>query len=507
MKDSARVIVNTIILYVKVILTSLIGFFTTRFVLDNLGAEDYGINNVVAGVVAMLSFMSLSMTTSTLRFNAFYLGKDNSQKQKAVFNTSLVVHFFIGLVIVLLLESFGVFFLEDILNIPENRLDVAKYIFHFVTLSMFITVMTVPYDAVINAHENMLLFSIISIVESLLKIALAISLYYVSTDKLIFYSIGVSLIPLAVLLIKHFACKRRYQEVSIEIKLCSKPLIKEMFGFTLWNMFGAFSNTCKNQGVSMVLNVFYGVVINAAYGIANQVNSMLSYITGSLQKSLNPLIMKSEGAGARERALSLAFKQCKFCFLLLSLMVLPILGNLDYLLGLWLKEVPEHTLVFCRLILIYNMLCMLTSGIQVAIQANGRIKEYQITVSSIILLNLPIAFVLLKMGFPPESVVASFIFIELIIIIVRVFFAHRLIGLSFKDYFREVLLPLRYLLVVIPVIIIIDRLFDVNTLGLFLCVFALKFCFTALLIFILACNNSEKSVIFNKVKSVIAHAF
>lgn len=507
MKDSSRVITNTIILYAKVIITSLIGFFTTRFVLENLGAEDYGINNVVAGVVAMLSFMSISMTTSTLRFNAYYLGKDNDEKQRSVFNTSIVVHFIIGLVIVLLLETFGVFFLEDVLNIPPTRLDVAKYIFQFVTFSMFITVMSVPYDAVINAHENMLLFSIISIFEAIIKFSLAIALFYVNIDKLVFYSVGISLVPLLVLLIKHIACKRRYQEVKLELSLCSKPLIKEMFGFTFWNMFGAFSNTCKNQGVSMVLNVFFGVVINAAYGIAHQVNSMLSYITGSLQKSLNPLIMKSEGAGNRQRALSLAYTQSKYSFLLLSIMVLPIFGSLEYLLGLWLKDVPDHTLMFCKLILLYNMLCMLTTGLQVAIQAHGKIKQYQLTVSSIILLNLPIAYILLKCGLPAESVVGSFIIVEIILIITRVSFAHKLIEMPIKDYYRHVLFPLRYLIIAVPLVALIDFFVPSTSFWGFLLVFIVKFIITAIAIYYLSCEKDERQIVNEKVKIMMAKVF
>ena len=500
MEDSTRVITNTIILYVKVILSTFIGFFTTRFVLQNLGAEDYGINNVVAGVVAMLSFMSISMTTSTLRFNAYYLGKKDQGKQIVVFNTSLVVHIIIGLVIVILLESFGLLFLERVLNIPESRLDVAMIIFHFVTFSMFITVLSVPYDAVINAHENMLLFSLISIIETIIRFGIAVLLFYISIDKLLFYSVAISFVPLIILILKHIVCSWKYVEVQIAFSTCTKSLASEMFSFTFWNMFGAFSNSCKNQGVSMVLNVFYGVVINAAYGIANQVNGMLSYITGSLQKSLNPLIMKNEGSSNRVRAILLAFTQCKYSILLLSIIVLPILGNLDYLLTLWLKDVPAHTVLFCKLVLIYNLTCMFTTGIQVAIQAHGVIKTYQIVMGSIILLNLPISYILLKFELPPESVVISFIVIELLLIVARLIFANKLIDLNIKEYIMQVVVPLRFVVITLPIIVLIDYVFPVDNFEFFCFSFFIKFITCIVSIFFLSCNNDEREKLLGMVK-------
>ncbi len=311
MKDSSRVIKNTIILYIKVIVSSVIGFFTTRFVLENLGVEDYGINNVVSSVVAMLSFMSISMTTSTLRFNAYYLGKNDLNKQIEVFNSSILVHVILGIFIILILETIGIFFLEKILKIPINRMFVAKCIFHFVTFSMFITILSVPLDAINNAHENMFIFSVISLIETLLRFIIAIILYYVRYDKLLFYSILISFVPFVIFVLKYVIYSRLYKEIRLILKLPSKSLLNEMFLFTFWNMFGAFSNTCKGQGISMILNVFYGVTLNAAFGISNQVNGIISTITVSMQKSLNPLIMKNEGAGNHSRAIDLAFTQFK----------------------------------------------------------------------------------------------------------------------------------------------------------------------------------------------------
>ena len=497
MQDSTRVITNTIILYVKVILSTVVGFFTTRFVLQNLGAEDYGINNIVAGVVAMLSFMSISMTTSTLRFNAYYLGKNDESKQIEVFNSSLGVHLILGLVIVVLLESFGVLFLENVLNIPSGRLSVAKCIFHFVTFSMFITVLSVPYDAVLNAHENMLLFSIVSIIETIIRFGIAVLLFFIPFDKLLFYSIAISFVPLVILILKHFICSKKYSEVKLSFQSCTKSMAKEMFGFTFWNMFGAFSNTCKNQGVAMVINVFYGVVVNAAYGIANQVNGMLSYITGSLQKSLNPLIMKNEGSGDNSRMLFLAYTQCKYSVLLLAIIVLPIFGNLDYLLALWLKDVPEHTTVFCKLILVYNMIMMLTTGIQVAVQAHGVIKNYQIVMGSIILLNLPISYILLKIGLPVESVVVSFMAVELILIVSRLLFAKKLIGLKISDYLKQVIYPLRFILLTVPVLVLVDFYFPVKVFFGFCFAFVFKFICCIVSILFLSCDNQERNKLFN----------
>ncbi|MCK7558011.1 hypothetical protein MKQ70_24595 [Chitinophaga sedimenti] len=301
------------------LITIVISLYSTRLVLNALGANDFGIFNLISGVIAMLSFVNMAMTLSTQRYMSYSLGGGDDDQLKKVFNSSVLLHFVLGLLLVLIFEMVGIYMFGHVLNIPQDRVGAAQVIFHLMVVSAFFTVISVPYDAVINARENMMLVAITGILESLLKLGIAIYLQYAATDKLVLFAAFSAGITVAMLLIKRFYCLARYEETRLRIrKYFSKDLLKEMFGYGGWNMFGAVSVVARNQGIAMILNVFFGTVVNAAYGIANQVNAQLSFFSVTMLQSLNPQIIKSEGRGDRERMLRLAMIASKFSFSLLA---------------------------------------------------------------------------------------------------------------------------------------------------------------------------------------------
>lgn len=440
MSNTKRVIYNTGFLYGKMIISMFVALYSTRLILNALGAEDYGIFNLVAGVIAMLSFLNAAMTTSTQRYLSYYFGAKQTEKLKAIFNASVTLHLVIGLGVALLLEIAGLFLFNGFLNIPAERIPSAKIIYHFMVVSMFFTINAVPYDAAINAHEDLFFDAITGILESLLKLGIAIFLLYTASDKLILYGLLIASTTIFIRIIKSVFCLKRYPESKVRsLFKVEISLFREMLSFAGWNLFGALCGMGRSQGLAIILNLFFGPIVNAAYGIATQINGQLMNFSGNMLKALNPQIMKSEGSGERKHMLKLAMRASKYAFLLLSFFAIPLLFEMDYVLKLWLKNVPGYTIIFCRLALLASLANLLTIGLQTAIQATGKIKIYQSVVGGLLLLNLPIAWLLLRFGFPAYSVLASAILIELLACCIRLYLLHQIAGLSVMAYLRNVI--------------------------------------------------------------------
>lgn len=418
-----------------------ISLYATRIVLNTLGATDYGIFNLISGVITMLSFLNTSMAISTQRFLSFYQGRDNPQMQKKVFANSLMLHFLIGIIIVAGLEIAAFFIFDGFLNIPKDRIDASKTVYQFMAATVFFTIIAVPFIGSLTAHENMIWIAVVTTVETILKLGIAFFLTTISTDKLIVFGILTALISVISFFLYCLYCLRKYEECTFKgIYVIDKKLIKELASFAGWNSFGALCGISRNEGLAIVLNLFKGVVVNTAYGIANQVSSQMVFFSVTMLRVLNPQIMKSEGAGDRNRMLRLSMMASKFGFFLLAIFAIPCIFEMNNILLLWLKKVPENAVVFCDLILIGALANQLTIGLQSAIQATGKIKGYQFVVGSVILLNVPFAYILLKMGLPTYSIFICFIFIELIACCLRLFFLKRLAGLSIREYISRVFL-------------------------------------------------------------------
>lgn len=443
MNTSNRVALNTAILYGRMFLTIGLTLYTTRLVLSALGDIDYGIFNLIAGIILMLSFLNNAMATATQRFLSFYQGKNNLEMQKKIFVNSLIIHFLIAVFLIVVLEIVGVFFFQGILNIPLNRINAARVIYHFMSGTVFFTVLSVPFNGSLIAHENMLWVAIVNIAESLLKFGVALLLFRVDGDKLIYYGLLTALISVVAFLLNAVYCYNKYDECRIVFPLSiDKSIAKDLTSFAGWNLFGALCGVGKTQGVAVLLNFFFGTVVNAAYGISNQVSGQLNFFSVTMLRAINPQIMKSEGENDRLRTIRLSLVASKFGFLLLAIFAIPCIFEMSAILKFWLKNVPEYSVSFCSLILIAFMVNQITVGLDSAVQATGKIKSYMLLVGSTKLMIIPTAFVLLKLDFSIYTVFYSYIFFEFLGGVFRVFILNRLIKLSVKQYLNNVVLPL-----------------------------------------------------------------
>lgn len=497
-----RVIFNTVVLYAKMLITIGISLYSTRLVLNSLGVLDFGIFNLIAGIIAMLSFLNTAMTVSTQRYLSYNQGAKSVEMQKKVFTNSWILHIIIGLIVFFLLEIACPFLFNGFLNIPEERIGIAKTVYLYMSIAVFFTILAVPFTASLNAHENMLWIAIVNIFETILKLAIALSLmYFIQKQRLAIYGLLMAVLHFVTFLLYAGFCLKKYEECNIKNYRIDKPLIRELSIFAGWSLFGALCGVVRTQGLAILLNIFYGTVINAAYGIANQISGHMKFFSATLLRVLNPQIMKSEGMKNRQRMLRLSMMASKFGFFLLAFIAIPCIFEMPILLKIWLKNVPENTVIFSSLILVAMMTNQLTIGLQSAIQATGNIKIYQSVVGSILLFNLPVAYILLKTGLSAYTALISFICIEFIACMSRLFFLKKLVGLSIREYSEKV-----FLKEIIPIVMSILTCWLITH----YCTFEFRFLLTgavsvlvfAIFIYIAGLCDDEKLLISNFLRKV-----
>ncbi len=436
------------ILYISIVATMLVSLYSVRLVLAALGAIDYGVFNVIMGIVAMLSFLNAALTVSTQRFLSFYQGADNNGKIVDTFNHSLLLHIVVGLLIMSFLCGMGRYVLTNYLQIPAGRMDTAEIIFYCSSVAVFFTFISVPYMAVINANEKMAIIASVSIFEALAKLALAVYLTMTEGDLLLIYGIGMGFITVLTFIIYYATCRFRFDECRhMSFKNINGKFMLELCGFTGWNIIGSITAISKNQGIAVLLNIFQGPAVNAAYAVAYQASAHLNIFSASMLRAINPQIMKSEGSGNHGRMLYLSNIACKYGFLLLAVFALPCIFEMPAIIGLWLKEVPAETVLFCRLILIAMMSDQLTVGLNSAFQSCNLVKYSAICVGSVKLMILPVGYFLLKQQLPAYWIVILYVIVEIIAGAVRVILSKQLMNLRVGMYLRAV--PLNIMLPVI----------------------------------------------------------
>lgn len=439
MNTAKRVIKNTGFLYAKMGITMFISLYTTRLVLNALGVSDFGIFTIVGGAIGMLGFLNASMASATQRFMSYAEGEGNKEKQKKIFNISIVLHFLIAWVLGLVLLIIGYFFFNGILNIETERVYAAKVIYGSLILSTMFTVMSVPYDAVLNARENMLYYAIVGIVESLLKLIVAFAVVYFAGDKLILYGILMACIPFIIMTIMRIYCHKKYEECVIAPrKYWDKNLIKEISGFAGWSFFASAATMITMQGIAILLNIFFGVIANAAHGIANQLAGQIMVFSNNMLKALNPTIVKSEGAKNRDKMLEITISGSKLSFMLLALFALPLCLETPAFLSIWLKNPPEYAVLFCRLVLIRLMITQLHVPLVTAINAGGKIKAQSVSISLITLLVIPISALLYYLNAPIFIVYIVLIIMTIAYLIVNAYFMHVKYNFKLSFFFKHV---------------------------------------------------------------------
>lgn len=504
MQAATRVVFNTAVLYAKILISMAIALVSVPLVLKALGASDYGLYNLIAGIVSMLTFLNNSMTVSSQRYMSVAMGEGNVCKINSIYNASFVLHLVLAFGIVVALEIIGFPSIRK-LNIAPDRLWCANIIFHFLVLSMFSRIIAVPFDALMNAQEDMLAFSVIGLFDSLIMLAIAVTLQFIPIDKLVFYGGAVSAIAVLTLLMKWLWCRRAYKQfrISRHVKV-DKSLIKEMLGFTGWNLFGGLAMMGRNQGVAVVFNIFLGTIANAAYGVANQINGALSQFSSTFQRAINPQLMKSEGMGNRARLQRISIISSKFSALALCLISIPLIILMDDVLQIWLKDnIPASTLELSRCILVLSIVYQFSTGLMSAIQATGQIKYYQITMGLLILSNIPIAFILLKLDYPIYYVTIGFIVIETISLIVRIIMAKRLTGLMPQVYITQVVYPV-LVIIVVSVLACLIPYYAIDNIYVRLLIVCLTYVITYLvMMWIVALEKEHRKLILSKIKKVI----
>ncbi len=460
MSTANRVIKNTGYLYAKMGITMFISLYTTRLILNSLGATDFGIFNIVGGAIAMLGFLNGAMASATQRFMSYAEGEGRKDKQKNIFNVSIVLHFLISLVVGVALLAAGYFFFNGILNIPADRVGAAKVVYGSLIVSTMFTVMTVPYDAVMNAHENMKYYALVGIVESLLKLAVAFAVVYTHSDRLVLYGILMACLPLITLSVMRVYCHKHYVECDFAPrKYWHKRTMKEMTSFAGWNLMGTSSAVINGYGSGIVLNHYFGAVLNAAYGICGQLNGQLLAFSNNMLKALNPSLVKAEGSGSRDRMFASAFTGCKISLMLYALLGVPFLFETPYVLHLWLKEVPPYTAIFCRLYCLIVMAEQCYLPLNTALGAIGRIK--QITLCTMVLnYSLIIALIIVyALGFSPPALLILGFVSRLILWYAVVFYCKKIGGMSVTRYWHEVVCRCFSVLILTSLILILFHVF------------------------------------------------
>ena len=439
--NTARIAKNTLMLYFRQIVLMLINLYAVRVVLEILGTEDFGIFNVVGGVVVLFAFLNGAMTSATQRFLNFALGRNDTEQVRNVYSASLVIHVLIAVLVVILAQTVGLWFFYVWLNIPPERQDAAFVAYQFSVATTVISILRVPYRATIIAHEKMSFFAMVSIVEAMLMLGIVFLLPLVIFDKLIVYSFFVFVAGIVVLLVHKVYCNKTFE--IAHFRYCrDKELFRQLIGFSGWSILGVVATSSRTQGTNIVLNIFHGVTVNAAMGIAMQVNSAVSLFVGNFQTAFTPQIIKSYSAKDYDYFMRLIFRTSKAAFCLSFLFVLPLYINADFVLKIWLGNVPEYAIAFTRLFLISSLIMNAVAGpLWISIRATGDIKKYQIISSSFSFAGLPLSILLLWLGFSPVWILVLRVCQDVLYLVWLVFFLGGRIELPVIGFFREVILP------------------------------------------------------------------
>lgn len=440
-ENSKRIAKNTLLLYIRLIFTMAVGLFTSRVILATLGIEDYGIYNVVAGFVLMFSFFTGSLGAAISRFLTYELGKGESDKLQWIFSTSVNVQLLLSMAILVLAEAIGVWFVNNKLNIPADRLYAANWTFQCAILSFIFNLISVPYNAAIIAHERMSAFAYISILEVTLKLAIVYALYISPIDKLITYSILFAFIGLVIRLVYGVYCKKHFAECHYK-PVIDKSMLKEITGFAGWNLLGSGAYLFNTQGINIAMNLFFGVTVNAARGIATQVEGVVRQFVTNFTTALNPQITKSYAAGNMEYMYTLVCRGAKYSYFLMLIFAVPFMFDADIILKLWLDNVPEYTSIFLRLTMIGTLCDILGNSTANACWATGKVKKYYLLVGSIGSLVFFISYGLFAYGFPAYTSYVVFIVIYLILIFVKLYIIKGLIDFPVTMFYKETLLKI-----------------------------------------------------------------
>lgn len=497
-QNNKRIAKNTLLLYFRMLFMMAVSLYTSRVVLHTLGVEDFGIYNVVGGVVAMFSVISGSLSAAISRFITYELGKGDKEKLIRIFSSSVTIQLGLGLIILLLAEAIGVWFLNTKMTIPASRMYAANWVFQLSILTFVINLISVPYNAAIIAHEKMSAFAYISILEVVAKLIIVYMLLWSPFDKLIFYAILMASVALIIRFVYGYYCKRHFEECTYHF-IFDKELLKKMFSFAGWNFIGSSAGILRDQGINLLLNLFFSPVVNAARGISVQVNYAVSSFCSNFLTAVNPQIIKSYSEKDLDRSYFLVTRSARFSYLLLSILSVPIICETEYVLKLWLNTIPEHCANFVRLALILTIVESLSLPLITLQQATGKMKQYQIAIGTLHLLNFPFSYLFLRFGMKPEIVYFIAISLAIISMYARLYIQQKQLNISMLIYHREVLLQVLFNTIIMIIIIIFIKKYIINPLiGIIL-----SFILNGIITLFIGLKKQELQFVYNKIKTYL----
>lgn len=479
-----------------------ISLYSSRVVLTTLGVQDFGIYNVVGGFVAMFSLVTGSLSNAITRYVTFELGKNDKEMLHQVFSNSIIVQVFLALIVLLLAETVGIWFLNNRMQIPSDRLIAANWVLQCSIFTFIVNLINVPYNACIIAHEKMKAFAYISILEAFLKLGVILLLFLNIGDKLIFYAIALLLVSVFIRFVYGVYCGKTFEECHFVLKV-NRKLIREMTSMAGWNVLGTGGGVLANHGVNILINVYYGVIFNAARGIAVQVDNAVNQFVNSFTTAMNPQLTKLYAVGDLTNMFKLLFRGSRFSYYLMFIVACPLIVSTPTILRLWLNVVPDYAVLFVRLTMIASLLFTLTSQFFTVAMATGNIKEYQMIIGSIGLSNFFIVYLAYRMGGKVEAAYYVYIFIRIIIIFARLYVLKRLVNLKVSDYIKEVLLKVIYVTITTALILYLLTIPDNGTLISFFVNGAISLITPMVLIYIVGLEKAEKVFVFEKIKVLI----
>lgn len=501
-----RIAVNTVMLYFRMLLIMLVSLYTVRVLLSALGQEDYGIYNVVGGIVVLFSFLTHVLSSASQRFFAFYIGQDNYNELSKIYSAILLLFGIVSAVIIVLAETVGLWFLHNKMTIPPERMIAANWVYQFSIFSFCWKVITSPHQAIIIAHEKMNIYAYVGIAEVLLQLILVLILQRVSKDRLIVYAAMMLAIVFFINSIYIIYARIKYNRIKFVIHW-DRTLFINVVSYSGWTLFGALASLVRSTGINIILNVYFTPLVNAARGIAHNVNSAVSSFSGNFYTAVRPQIVKYYAQGDLDSCFKLVFRSTKFAFFLLWMIALPILCYTPQILQLWLGDYPDYSVVFTRLILVVALIDSLANPLITFNQATGNIKWFQIIVSTIYILTLPLAISLFVMGLGPVSVFWVSIIISCSAIIARLLILRWQQHFPLREYYKQVLLPIIIVLALSLLLVVLWEFVSLPLEGFLLLavnvvVILIIATFTSLMV---GFNKVERQYAFKLVKSKIPH--
>ena len=481
----------------------LISLYTSRVILGALGVEDYGIYNVVGGFVSMFALISAALTSACTRFLNFELGKGDPERQNVVFSTAVTIQWGLAILVAVLSEAIGVWYVNNVMVLSPERLTAANWCFQFSIFNFCMNLITVPYNASIIAHEKMKAFAYVSIFQGLAQLGISFMVYYEPFDRLVFYALMLMVLQFLIRYMYQVYCRKHFKECHYRF-IVDKPLLKHMFSYSLWHLVGNGAAVLKNHGVNLVLNFFFGPAVNAARGLANHVDGAVNQFASNFMMAMNPQITQSYSRGDLKGMFQLVNRGSRFSFYLLFVLALPVIINADYILHIWLKEVPAHTVTFIQLTLISMMITSVSGPLITAQNATGNVRNYQLVVGGILLLNLPLSYIFLRLGMIPEIVVVVAIAVEILAFLARMY----MIPLTIKEFqprlfLRDVILKCCAVVLLTVPIPLLEHVYYPENFYTFVLNVCLCLLCSMVVIYYVGCNANERAMLMaavNKIK-------